>query len=227
MPIFDQMDVASAYNLHSEHKVHMLNDLKQIIINANNPYIVLEGNTFYHDATLNLHPDLYTKQVNLFWAGQQAKTRICEIGFNAGHSTMLLLLGRDTTPIDFTIFDIGHHLYTKPCVNYIKSAFPHVWFEYVEGDSTRTIPAWIQDHESLCGTYDVVHVDGGHSEECISSDMKQASRLVKLNGLVIVDDTDGACINGYVDRAILSGEYKEVDVLKTKGYQHRIIQKIK
>lgn len=39
----------------------------------------------------------------------QANTKICEIGFNAGHSAMLFLMGRDKTSADFTIFDIGHH----------------------------------------------------------------------------------------------------------------------
>ena len=227
MSKFDMLDIAQQYNAKEEQKQKILAGLKDIIEKANNPYVFLEGNAFYHDQSLRLHTDLYTKQLNLFWCGQQAATRICEIGFNAGHSSMLLLLGRDKTPIHMTLFDIGHHLYTKPCVEYIKSAFPHIRFEYVEGDSTKTLPSWIQTHESLCGAYDVVHVDGGHSEECISSDLKYASLLVRTNGIVIVDDTDGECINGYVNKAIASGDYKEMDVLKTKGYPHRILQKIK
>lgn len=69
---------------------------------------------------------------------------MCEIGFNAGHSTLLLLLGRDDRPLDLTIFDIGHNRYTKPAMNYIQTLFPNVHLEYIKGDSTVTMPQWIE-----------------------------------------------------------------------------------
>ena len=138
-----------------------------------------------------------------------------------------MLLGRDKTPIDFTAFDIGHHAYTKPCVKYIQSKFAHVRLEYVEGDSIITMPKWIEENKSLIGSYDVVHVDGGHSDECIVNDMKNADILVKKNGLIIIDDTHHDNINSYLNLFLSFGDYKEVKVLETKGYQHRIIQKIK
>jgi len=150
---------------------------------------------------------------------------MCEIGFNAGHSTMLLLLGRDKTPLDFTLFDIGHHPYTKPCLDYIISQFPHIKFDYIEGDSTVAMPKWIEANHTQIGLYDVVHVDGGHSKHCISNDMKNADILVKRGGIVIIDDTNVSHINKYVDLYISTGKYREMDVLKTKGYPHRILQK--
>jgi len=201
-----------------------LDDLKNIIIKSN---VSLEGNCFYHHTTLNVFPELYSKQLNLFWCGKQAFENICEIGFNAGHSTMLLLLGRNNAPLNFTIFDIGHHPYTKPSVEYIKSKFSYVNFEYIEGDSTITMPEWINNHKELMYKYDVVHVDGGHSEHCISNDMKNADLLVKKNGIVIVDDTNSDTINDYVNLYISNGNYIEINLLSTYGYQHRIIKKIK
>jgi hypothetical protein len=201
----------------------MLDDIKNIVINSNK---LLEGNAFYHHLTLDLFSDLYTKQQNLFWCGKKAVTRICEIGFNAGHSVMLLLLGRDKTPLEFTIFDIGEHAYTKPCLEYIKSQFQHVNFEYIEGDSTSTMPKWIEENHQYLGVYDVVHVDGGHSEHCISNDMKNADLLVKNGGILIIDDTNVDHINKNVDLYLSNGKYREMNVLKTRGYVHRIIQKI-
>jgi hypothetical protein len=129
---------------NDETQIHLKN-LENIIIKSNVPF---EGNCFYYDQTLNIFPELYSKQLNLFWCGKQAIENICEIGFNAGHSTMLMLLGR-TTPINFTIFDIGHHLYTKPSFEYIKSKFSYVNFEYVEGDSTIIMPEWINNNPEL------------------------------------------------------------------------------
>lgn len=216
--------IRSEYESKNNERQVYLNDLRDIIIQSN---ACLEGNCFYQHTTLNAMPELYSKQLNLYWCGKQAESRICEIGFNAGHSTMLMLLGRNNTPVDFTIFDIGHHPYTKPSFEYIQSKFPTVKFEFIEGDSTITMPNWIQTHTEQIGKYDVVHVDGGHSDHCISNDMKNADILVKMNGIVIVDDTNSPIINRYVDLYISSGRYVELDVLQTYGYPHRLIRKVK
>jgi hypothetical protein len=225
MPEFDHAELADEYDSFSDKKEGILDKLRHLVLESKES---LEGNAFCLDASLNLYPRLFTKQVNLFWSGKQATTRICEIGFNAGHSTMLLLLGRDTSPVDFTIFDIGTHRYTRPCVSYIQSVFPHVKFEYIEGDSTATMPSWIDTHKELIGSYDVIHVDGGHSEHCIINDMKNTDLLVKLNGIVIIDDTnlENHPINRCVDMYISTGRYVELDIIKTECYPHRILRKI-
>jgi hypothetical protein len=224
MSVFNARQLSDDYKAHSDEVNTILKDIVQIVTTSR---VELEGNAFYHSGSFYIYPKLYTKQLNLFWCGKQAVTRICEIGFNAGHSSMLLVLGREKTPIDFTLFDIGHHAYTKPCVNYIQSKFPHVRFEYVEGDSTVTMPKWIEMNKSLVGCYDVVHVDGGHSDECIVNDIKNADILLKRDGIMIVDDTHHENINSYLNIFLSFGEYKELKVLETTGYRHRIIQKIK
>ena len=227
MSAFNEEVERREYERCSQKKETCLEALKEIIIASNSP---LEGNSFYIHNSLNIYSDLYTKQLNLFWCGKQGKqtnTRICEIGFNAGHSCMLMLLGRENTPLDFTVFDIGHHSYTKPCLAYMETVFQNVKFEYIEGDSTMTMPKWIKANAASKGTYDVVHVDGGHSEHCIYNDMKNADALVKVNGILIVDDTNIDYISKYVDLYVSSGNYRELNILKTIGYQHRILQKIK
>jgi len=208
-----------------DEKNRIMEGLTQIIVNSKT---ALEGNCFYYHGTLKLSPELYTKQVNLFWCGNQATHKLCEIGFNGGHSAMLLLLGRPSTPLEFTVFDIGCHAYTKPCVDYLASQFKHVTFEYIEGDSTVTMPAWMDAHP-CAGHYDVVHVDGGHDDHCITNDMKNADWIVKHNGLIIVDDSCiphiANCIQLYLD----SGRYREIWLLSTEvsyGAPHRILQKL-
>ena len=234
------------YESETDKKQVYLDDLAKIIIKSG---AQLEGNCFYHNKTLKIFPELYTKQLNLFWCGKQLSSHkentlkspplqgdpsdhtgqcvslICEIGFNAGHSTMLMLLSRDTEQVDFTIFDIGHHPYTRPAFEYIKSKFTHVNFEYIEGDSTITMPIWINDHPNLVHQYDLVHVDGGHSEHCISNDMRNADILVREGGIIIIDDTDSHIINSYVNNYLERGDYTELNVLKTFRCPHRIIRK--
>lgn len=216
-------DIQESYKSHNILQETIINELKKIVSESNS---LLEGNSFYIHNTLNLHPELYNKQLNLFWSGKQASSRICEIGFNAGHSTMLMLLNSNV-PLDYTVFDIGHHTYTKPCLKYIESKFPNVKFEYIEGDSTITMPTFIKNNLKLINMYDVVHVDGGHSEVCIINDMKNADMLVRLNGILIIDDTNMDHVNKYVDMYLTSENYKELNVLKTSGYPHRILQKIR
>jgi len=219
----DQKSLTNEYETHSSLVKTYLTDLEEIITKSGEP---LEGNSFYYDRTLQLFPGLYNKQLNLFWCGKQA-TKICEIGFNAGHSAMLLLLGRHTNPLDFTIFDIGTHRYVRPCLSYIESKFPHVNFKFIEGDSTKTMPTWIRENQSSLESYDLIHVDGGHSEDCIYNDMTNANLLLKHGGMMIVDDTHVRHINSWVNRFITDRGYRLIRLLNTQGYTHTVIQKIK
>ena len=213
------MELAQEYAEKYPEMLIYLEDLKQIIL-EHIPETEFEGNSFYHHQSIREYPELYNKQLNLFWCGKQTPARICEIGFNAGHSAMLLLMASSATT--FTVFDIGHHRYTQTCLNYIEHIFPHVAFEYIVGDSTRTMPTQM---DGRIQTYDLVHVDGGHSEFCATSDMKHADILLKPGGIMVVDDTDAPQINGLVETYLASGKYEVVDVLKTFGYPHRIIRK--
>ncbi len=223
MLAYDIDSIKNKYDSYNDMKNEHLNNIKQIIIDSNG---LLEGNYFYEHLSLNLQDDKIAKQLNIFWAGAQATSKICEIGFNAGHSTMLMLLGRSSASLDFTIFDIGHHPYTMPSFKYISSCFPHVNFNFVKGDSTVTMPNWISKNESQRGTYDLIHVDGGHSEHCIRNDMINADILVKVDGLIVIDDTNQTHINGCVDAYLSTMKYKELHILMPHTYRHRIIQKI-
>ena len=197
-----------------------LTALEAIVRNHGAP---LEGNSFYYHNSLHRFDELYTKQMNLFWCGLQAQTRICEIGFNAGHSALLMLLGRDKTPIKFTVFDIGTHPYMRPAMEYLAKEFSHVSFECIVGDSVETMGAWVKEHHTVLGTYDVVHVDGGHTEQCILNDFSHARQIVKPDGIVIVDDTNVPYINDVVTRAIANGD-EELAVFPTTGYPHRLLR---
>jgi hypothetical protein len=223
MTTFNEKTNRDEYEQRSSQMESYLNKAEKIIINTN---VKLEGNAFYFHNTLTRFPELYNKQLNLFWCGKQAPAKICEIGFNAGHSSMLMLLGNDSPSLDFTIFDIGEHKYTAPCLSYMMSLYPQVKFEYVQGDSTITMPRWINSNQLNLGTYDVVHIDGGHTEHCIFNDMKNVNLLVKKDGIVIIDDTQVKHINKWVDLYLSTGLYTELHLLDTIGYRHRILQKI-
>jgi hypothetical protein len=202
-----------------------LNNLEIIVKNSGSRF---EGNSFYIDGTLDKSNELINKQINLYWVGSTAERRICEIGFNAGHSTLLMLLDQYyyNKTIDYTIFDIGTHKYMQPSFEYIKTIFKNINFELIVGDSIIKLPDWIEKNNVVINTYDVVHIDGGHGEECIKNDFINADKLVKLGGYIIIDDTNAPIINSYVDKYLMTNKYSEVDILPTILYPHRIIKKI-
>jgi hypothetical protein len=233
MYLFNESIIRSKYEEVELVKNQLVEYLESIVRRSNVPF---EGNCFYEDGSYNLKPQLLNKQLNLFWSGKQANLRICEIGFNAGHSCMLFLLGKEQeilkedniTTANITIFDIMNHSYTKPCFNFIKDKFENNFkFELIEGDSIVTIPEWMNNNPNLIGQFDICHLDGGHAHTCVDNDFKNANLLLKVNGILIVDDTNDDYINNMAELYISSGNYTEINVLKTDYYPHRILQKVK
>jgi hypothetical protein len=214
------------YYERKEEIIKFLIDIEKIIFSFNYP---LEGNIFYKHGTTILCPEFEPKQVNLFWAGSTAQKNIMEIGFNASHSAFVMLLGNlfknEKNNMNFTIFDINHHPYTEPSFEYLKEYFQHINFNFVKGDSKKELPKWIENNQNMVEQFDVIHVDGSHEDDSIKSDMLNVVKLVRVDGLIIVDDTDGEIINKYVDEYLSSGNFEEVDILETQLSKHRIIKK--
>lgn len=195
---------------------NIIEDLEKIIINSD---CKLEGNCFYSHNTLKKNKKYENKQKNLIWCGSKIKDKVCEIGFNAGHSALLMLFNNNKD-IDFTIFDIGRHKYTRPTLEYLKNYFKDTNFEYIEGNSIKTIPEWIKNNKVGC--FDVVHIDGGHSKKCIENDLMNADILVKEGGIIIIDDTGISVINNCVEEYLLKNYEEVFDITKTS---HRVIRK--
>jgi hypothetical protein len=81
----------------------------------------------------------------------------------------------------------------------------------------------ICDNNNSIGIFSLIHIDGGHSKECIENDMKNADILIDINDIIIIDDTDYNYINNFVDYYIKNKNYEEID--KTYSNPYRIIKK--
>jgi predicted O-methyltransferase YrrM len=219
----DFTDVSNAYQAATPTIQQHVGVIEDIVKSSGAP---LEGNSFYYHNSLTRFDQLLTKQINLFWAGSQVQKKILEIGFNAGHSAVLFLCAHGNEPIDFTIFDLGAHKYVKPCLEYVRSQWPSASIEYIEGDSTKTLPAFLAANQDKKGTYDVVHVDGGHDRDIVISDVDAAIDLVRVGGLMILDDTNIDYITQIADACVASGAFTEEKILDTVGYQHRILRRV-
>lgn len=190
---------------------------------------MVEGNYFTYDGLIET---VKYKQANLYHCGFNADLNICEIGFNAGCSSLLILLSRkNIKSTNLLIFDIGEHNYVKPCLNYIKNKFENneTIINYIEGNSIITLPEYITNNPTSIKSFDLIHIDGGHSIECITNDMKNADLLLKINGIIIIDDTNVNWINEIVNKYISDMNYIEIFLLDLSKClsPHRIIKKIK
>ena len=111
--------------VNSEH-FSIINSLNEIVIKTGEH---LEGNICYHNNTRlsNTNQKFDTKMSysrEYFRRSISYGTNFCEIGFNAGHSSSLVLSENKKSKL--LSLDIGHHKYTRPCMVFLKSYFKNV-----------------------------------------------------------------------------------------------------
>lgn len=202
----------------------IIEDLDKIIENSGDP---LEGNCYYAwgDKTIKdtlIIQSLANKRINY----QQAtlhKKYICEIGFNAGHSVLHMLLVNPDA--EYTLFDLGEHSYSKPCLEHIRLLFPNTKIEMFWGDSRETMLDYLSN--SSHKTFDFIHIDGGHTPEIFEKDWANSYSLVKDNGIIIFDGTDLPVINWFVNDQIKKHlVYESSDFIETQRLEHKILIKI-
>lgn len=104
---------------------------------------------------------------------------VYEIGFNAGHMSFRMCKALEETGGTLIAFDIDtSHL---PAAEKMKELFPSSFSQCIWGDTRNTLPL---REDSV----DLVHVDGGHSLEVAASDIREAKRLVRPGGFIVIDD---------------------------------------
>jgi len=160
----------------------------------------IEGNIFCIQDPRNEAEAFIPKRFNLQYLSSVSNT-VCEIGVNAGHSILFMLAANPE--LNLTLFDLGFHPYTEPCVEYIKSLFPNSSIQITYGDSRETLTKFSQENKKC---FDFIHVDGGHETDVLSSDWKNSLELIKDNGIIVVDDTNYENIYNYVHDRIDDNE---------------------
>lgn len=159
----------------------------------------LDGNLFYVNLAeaIEGRPShaLRWKRENLVSVVRHA-TRALEVGFNAGHAALLMLLSN--TALHVTCVDRLDHGYTRACFDYLATRFPGR-IELIPGDSVEVLPRLPSSR------FDLIHLDGG-KERTISRDLTAARSLVSRDHVLVIDDTHNASLNAIVDAAASRGE---------------------
>jgi len=108
---------------------------------------------------------------------------ICEVGFNAGHSSLRWLLHSQARVISF---DLGQHHYSKPAAMWLQQRFP-TRFEVIWGDSVVEIPKWRAAHPDV--RCELIFVDGAHSRDVCRADLLNFAAMANPEyNRVLLDD---------------------------------------
>ena len=183
----------------------------------------LEGNCFYHGHARLTDWRFFYKRVNYTSVIRDFDVkRMLEIGFNAGHSSVIFLaaMPRDG---EYISLDLGEHPYSRPCFDYLQTQYPQIK-EYIMGDSRKMLPELLNTRPNYVESFDCVHVDGGHSLDVVLSDIQYAHFLLKSKGILILDDTQLPEILQNIPPLLHVG-YTFVNQIPTYGFSHAILQK--
>lgn len=122
--------------------------------------------------------------------GELAKARnpmrICETGFNAGHSAASWLLSAPTAK--YQGFDAGEmfHKYPRKNLELLRLLFGRERVSVEFGDSRKTIPLFTNKvGHFIC---DLIHVDGGHFDDVPYEDLRNFRKLADKDTVLIMDD---------------------------------------
>ena len=194
-----------------KNKIHF-NNIKNIVsIYTDKP----EGNCFWYHNSFEEAEEFSTKQFNIYYLGS-ISNNIMEIGFNAGHSCLLMLLANPNSNI--TVFDICMHDYTLPCFEYINKYFPNR-IELIKGNSLETV----LDYKIK--KFDLIHIDGYHEPNHVRQDIINSRKLSKPNGIVILDD-DNLPYLYTLHRELIEYNIVEIfndpNLVQTKIYTHLV-----
>ncbi len=113
-------------------------------------------------------------------------TQVCEIGFNAGHSSIAFLSAKKQNKL--LTFDQGDLRWSKHQHALFKRAFP-TRFQVQVGKSQHTVPRYTTKNPGWHGC-DLVSIDGDHSDPGTVTDLKNMIKLSKVGTLILFDDYD-------------------------------------
>ena len=199
----DSIDAVYAARMSETGRV--FDRLNEIML-QNHGGMPVEGCVWFEGGSnVSKTPRFEHKRRNLFKLAASAR-EILEIGFNAGHSAALMLLANPHSHI--TIFDLAEHPYTIPCLEYLIEEFPGRIRKAILGDSRVTLPKFVRSADGQ--KFDVIHIDGGHAENVLSSDFEWCSQLADhaRGHKVVVDDDDYPVIHAFNRKMMAEGRVR-------------------
>jgi len=124
-----------------------------------------------------------------------APLTLCEVGFNAGHTSMLLLQATGNSRV--LTFDLGDYPWAKWTAQLLKEVYGDR-FEATFGSSGQTVPAFHRARPAeVC---DIVYIDGAKDYQLRLDDIKHFREMARAGAPLIFDEVcTRSCIVGSGD----------------------------
>ncbi|CAJ1424336.1 unnamed protein product [Effrenium voratum] len=191
--------LSEALALALESGAELIAALDAVVEESKEP---LEGNILYMHQSLEQNPKNLPKQRNLFSLAASLPLEdsvVIEVGFNAGHSSLLMLLAHPKLRI--IAFDLAEHAYTRPCFDRLAAAFPGR-LQLVPGRSQQTLTRWAKENSLRA---DLVHIDGDHAAPAAKADLQNARQAARGGAWVVFDDVCFTPLKAVWAEALASG----------------------
>lgn len=178
-------------------------------------YTGIEGNICGRKTT---QPDEFRKIINQ----NPFIKKICEIGFNAGHSSLVFL--ETKKDIQMLSFDLGSHPYVFKAKQFIDNTFPGR-HKLILGDSRKTVPEYYKNHKTE--KFDLIFIDGGHTTDVAFADITNLRKMAHKDTILVLDDTRPG---NSVTKAVLKAEEQKLikkPIFKEspRGNKHWVVTK--
>ena len=119
------------------------------------------------------------RQVDLYILSRMC-SKILNIGFNTGHSTLIMLLANPDCVV--TCIDNCEHVYTKECFAYLEKHFPGR-VNLVEGESKTVI-------RQLTDKFDMSNINGSHDHLVMNLDFWNSRSICNDKAYVVWNNLD-------------------------------------
>jgi hypothetical protein len=190
-------------NFFQESSEPFYEDYKEILLGLTDILIkhdLVEGNIFgYHNTDPSTYPreEFKNKRRNIALFSL-TKNNILEVGFNAGHSALLILTANPN--VKYTAIDIARHGYTHECYKYLKSIFLDR-IDLITGNSLYELPKLLE----VNSTFDGYIIDGDHNADIAFSDISVIVQNAKDGSILCFDDSDLNDLRILLDFFMLKG----------------------
>jgi len=134
---------------------------------------------------------------------------ICEIGFNAGHSTIGWLVNNPNAQV--LMFDLWRHNYADTAEAFIRNQ-SHLHpdrMRIIKGSSTATVPVF---HHANPGFHcDLISIDGGHAYDIAIVDLQNMFFFANPSfNILLIDDTNCNNVDYCVDKVVQEGQRRGI-----------------
>jgi predicted O-methyltransferase YrrM len=209
-------NIPTCKEAHGEQELETIAELNKIVSGP------VEGNyCFIHNTEIN-EKSVPIKERS--WKRQYLREAVqdctfgLEIGFNAGHSSTIILTANPKMKL--ISLDICRYAYTLPCAKHLHEKFKDR-FGFTKGSSQEILKG-----KKLNVNLDFIHVDGGHGLNDFYFDIDWSEKNLVKGGRLLVDDAYLPDYVKYLAYKIEQGIFKQTNPKRKSSGENVLLEKL-